>query len=240
MRIKPVLLSLFVAAGTVAGAAHANLITNGNFEQTTNGTNKRLSDGNTTASNLTTLVGWTSSNGNSGGYNFVLNGSTATTSSAALQLRDFTAMTNGGNFFASDPLYGPGYLYQQVNGLTLGASYTLTFDYGMAQQAGFSGANNNDYWLVGFNNDSRTTTPLSSADGSFTGWKSASMTFTATGVSEYLYFLAKGDSPGAPPFMLLDNVSMTSAVPEPSTAALMLGGIGLLGLIARRRWKRQA
>ena len=220
--------------------AHANLIVNGNFEQTTNGTNKQLSNGSSTASNRTTLTGWTSSNGNDGGYNFVLNSSTATSSTSALQLRDFTPMTDGGNFFASDPLYYPGYLFQAVNNLSVGTNYTLTFDYGLAQQATYTGANTNDYWLVGFGNTTQTTNPLSSTDGKFSGWQSASMSFTATGASQYLYFLAKGGSTGAPPFMVLDNVSLTSAVPEPSTAALMLGGIGLLGVLARRRWKRQA
>ena len=34
----------------------------------------------------------------------------------------------GGNFFASDPLYYPGYLFQTISGLTVGKDYTLTFD----------------------------------------------------------------------------------------------------------------
>jgi hypothetical protein len=35
--------------------------------------------------------------------------------------------------------------------------------------------------------------------------------------------------------MLLDNVSMQAAVPEPSTLSLMLGGVGLAAFLARRR-----
>lgn len=41
--------------------------------------------------------------------------------------------------------------------------------------------------------------------------------------------------------MLWDNMSYTiSAVPEPSTYALMLGGLGLVGFMATRRKKQQA
>jgi hypothetical protein len=62
----------------------------------------------------------------------------------------------------------------------------------------------------------------------------------ASAVSARLSFLSGGpaDSYG----MLLDNVVLSagtadipSAVPEPETYALMLGGLGALGLVARRR-----
>jgi len=246
MRIKSVLLSLSVLAALSANLAHANLIVNGGFEQVTNGTNKRLSYTTPTTGDRTTLTGWTSYNGSDGGYNFVLNPSTATTSSSALQLygnNGFTASPTGGNFFASDPLYYPGYLYQSVGGLTVGASYLLTFDYALAQQVNYTGANTNDYWQVGFGNTFLNSNPLSIAQGGFSGWKSATMSFTATSATQFLSFLAKGDAAGAPPFMLLDNVSMdvvTSKVPEPATWSLMLGGLGALVFMARRRRDKQA
>lgn len=247
MRIKSVLLSLSVLAALPAGVAHANLITNGNFEQVSNGGNKQLAAGaSTTATNRTTLTGWNSSNGSDGGYNFVLNGATATTTASVLRLRGdgngYTVSPSGGNIFASDPLYYPGTLSQTVSGLTIGTSYLLTFDYALAQQSGYSGANVNDYWQVSFGNDVLKTTALSIPDGGFSGWKSATMSFTATGVSEVLSFLAKGSSVGAPPFLLLDNVAMDAAsvVPEPSTLSLLLGGVGVAGVLAYRRRRKQA
>jgi len=249
MRIKPVLLSLSAFAAFAAGTAHANLIVNGDFEQTTYGNNKQLAASSAIAAaskgTRSTLVGWNSSNGSDGGYNFVLNAATATTASSALRLKGDSnggiASPNGGNFFASDPLYYPGSLSQTISGLTVGTSYLLTFDYGMAQQSNYYGANSNDFWQVSFGNDVLTTSPLASSDGSFSGWKSATMSFTATGVSEVLSFLAKGNSPGAPPFMLLDSVAMNAAatVPEPSTLSMLLGGVCLAGLLARRRRKNK-
>lgn len=238
MRIKSILLSLSAVAALSAGAAHAstNLVTNGNFDETTNGTNKQLSSSVNNDANRTTLTGWTSSNGNDGGYNFVLDSSTATTKKSAIWLKSsFTASSDGGNFFASDQLYYPGTLSQTITGLTVGGIYTLTFDYALAQQVGFTGANSDNYWQVSLGDSTQNSSALSIANGGFSGWTTATMTFTATSASEVLAFLAKGTSPGAPPFLLLDSVSLTAAVPEPETWGMMLGGIGLIGFIARRR-----
>jgi hypothetical protein len=34
---------------------------------------------------------------------------------------------------------------------------------------------------------------------------------------------------------VLDNVTLTAAVPEPETYAMLLGGLGLMGFMERRR-----
>lgn len=236
MRFKSFLLSLSVAAASCVNAAHAfPLITNGSFEVTTNGTNKQLSSSPNGDANRSTLAGWTSSNGNDGGYNFVLDSGIITTGASAIGLKTYDASSAHGNVFATDALYYPGTLSQTVNGLTVGASYLLTFDYALGQQSGFDGANLNNYWKVGFGDATVDAGMLSIDNGGFSGWKTASLTFTATRASEVLSFLAASNSPGAPPFMLLDNVAMQAAVPEPSTLALMLGGLGLAACRARRR-----
>lgn len=251
MRIKSILLSLSAIAALSAGLAHAstNLVTNGNFESTTNGTNKQLASTAVTAGKDTSLTGWTSSDGNNGGYNFVLDTDIANTKNSAIWLQStnngYTGSPDGSNVFASDAVYHPGTLSQTINGLKVGGTYTLTFDYALAQQTGFKGANTDNFWQVGFGSTIKNSTIKDSSDlsittGGFSGWKSDSLTFTATSASQVLSFLAKGDTPGAPPFLLLDGVSLTAAVPEPSTWAMMLGGLGLLGFMLRRRAGQRA
>jgi hypothetical protein len=241
MRLKSILLSLSATAALYSNVAAAvPLINNGDFELTTNGTNQQLSSSATTAANRTTLTGWTSSNGNDGGYNFVLDSDIITTRASAIALKSYAELTDHGNVFASDAVYYPGILSQVITGLTVGSSYVLDFDYALGQQAGFNGANVDNFWQVGFGSTTQDSSLLSIGSGGFSGWETASMTFTATSASQLLSFLAKGSSPGAPPFMLLDNVSMRSVVPEPSTVGLMLGGVGLVAFLARRRRKAQA
>ncbi|MYM74113.1 PEPxxWA-CTERM sorting domain-containing protein [Duganella sp. FT134W] len=258
MRIKSILLSLSAVAALSAGVANAstNLVTNGDFNQTTNGNNNQV--GYTAGvAGETMLTGWTSYNGNNGGYNFVLNDSQVTTDQSVKWLKSsYTPLTSGGNnFFASDAVYYPGVLSQTVTGLTSGDKYTLSFNYALAQQVGFDGANANNYWKVLFGDavtvqqiqtssipvgtQSKDSAALSIASGGFSGWQTATMTFTAQSASQVLSFLAEGTAPGAPPFLLLDNVSL-AAVPEPTTWGMMLGGMGLLGFMARRRAAKRA
>ncbi|GJJ04236.1 hypothetical protein RugamoR64_47740 [Duganella rhizosphaerae] len=65
------------------------------------------------------------------------------------------------------------------------------------------------------------------------GWESRTYTLTGNGSAMALKFTAIGgdDSLGTS----LDNVSLTTAVPEPETYAMMLAGLGLVGFAARRR-----
>ena len=255
MRIKPFLLTLLAASALSTNAAHANFIKNGNFEETTNGGNKQLAGGkSTTEKDRTTLKHWESGYGEDGRYNFVLNGDIANTDKSAIWLKDkypridgregmsngYKASPTGGNFFASDWMYFPGPLKQQVNGLTVGDKYTLTFDFALAQQVIETGANNNNYWEVGFGGVKQQSELLSIVDSGFSGWKSATMTFTATSASDWLSFMVHGSGAGAPPFMLLDNVALNAEVPEPATLGMLLGGLGLMGFTARRRSRGQA
>jgi len=251
MRIKPFLLTILALSALSTNVAHASFIKNGNFELTTNGGNKQLAGGtSTTRADRTTLENWESGVGNDGRYNFVLNGDIANTGKSAISLRDkypttgesngYSASPTGGNFFASDWMYHPGPLKQQVTGLTEGDKYTLTFDFALAQQVIERGPNNNNYWEVDFAGTKQNSELLSIVDSGFSGWKTATMTFTATSATDWLSFLVHGSGAGAPPFMLLDNVALNAEVPEPATLGMLLGGLGLMGFTARRRRNGQA
>ncbi len=55
-----------------------------------------------------------------------------------------------------------------------------------------------------------------------------------TGAQTLLQFEARND----PSYYYLDNVSVTAAVPEPASIALLLAGVGVVGFSARRRAAR--
>jgi len=68
------------------------------------------------------------------------------------------------------------------------------------------------------------------------GWEQRSFTFVAQGAMSTLQLTgirADGDY-----YIGLDNVSVTAAIPEPQTYAMMLAGLAAVGAAARRRKKQ--
>lgn len=239
MRIKSLLLAFAAAAALSTGAASASteLIVNGGFET---GDYGQINWGGHQ------LSGWTSN-----GYNFLFNGSNVDNGGTSgsygnLQLwgpnngasNGLQASPVGGNFVAADGAFEMAPLQQTVNGLVAGQQYNLTFYWAGAQQSGFDGATT-EQWQVSLGNQTQSTAIKNNVNHGFTGWQKETFTFTASGASEVLSFLAVGTPAGVPPFSLLDGVSMV-AVPEPQTWGMLGLGLGLVGFAARRRKAKAA
>jgi len=216
-------------------SANADFITNGNFEQVLSGDPSTGKLG-----SATNLVGWTTN-----GYNFLFNGSTASTSGASgLTLwgggvgggATLGPSPAGNNFIGADGAYQVGAINQTITGLTAGTNYTVSFYWGGAQQNGFTGTTT-EQWLVSLGAQTLSTNVLTDASHGFTGWQQTFLTFQATGSSEVLSFLAAGTPDGEPPFSLLDGVSM-NAVPEPASMSLLGAGLAALGFVRRRKQKQ--
>jgi hypothetical protein len=229
---------------TFVTSAHAlNLITNGSFEQTTNGANLQFDD-------LTQLTGWSSpATGAGDAYNFVFSPGAADTTGANGEYGNIqlwgpnngsanglpATSPDGGNYVAADGAFQVGAISQTIDNLNIGDTYTLTFYFAGAQQSGFHGATT-EGWQVFFGGQEQDTPILNNLDQGFTGWQSQTFTYTATATSEVLSFLAVGTPDGEPPFSLLDGVSLTDT-PEPGSWGLMLGGL-MVGLGVLRFKKR--
>jgi hypothetical protein len=206
-----------------APVAATNLVVNGSFEETTATGKDYFQD---------KVNGWT------GGANltFIAAPGTADDGSYLSVYGPFpTTSPDGGNFILADgdPAYS-GAFSQLISGLTIGASYTLDFYVAAGQQLDFTGPTT-EWWKVTFGDETQLSTVYSLPEGGVGPWQKQSMQFTATATSQLLTFLAEGTPSGAPPISFLDGVSLTAAVPEPATWAMMIAGFGLIGASMRRR-----
>ena len=240
---------------TTGAQAAPNLVQNGGFEMNT--LPAPLNPANASGAEIDSnwhytgdLTGWSTTGTNT--YNILFFGNVANATSINADTR-FTAdepqhlnsnfdslSPNGGSFVGldGDPIAN-GPLEQTIGGLTVGDKYELSFFWAgteLSNRTGFTSIQ-----LTGsLGGDPFATTPYPNSNGagtpgSFSGWLPVNLTFTANSTSELLSFLAVGTpANNLPPFALLDGVSLT-AVPEPSTWAMMLVGFGGLGYAAFRR-----
>ncbi len=237
-----------LALGQAAEATSVNLVTNGNFDQTTFTNSSQFGTGYGGQG----VTGWTGG----GGYQLFFFAGTAATNSAASQYD--TGYNNGSEKFYSLPnpataglgnvgngnvvgldgdpgVGGGGTISQTLTGLTVGTNYLVTFDWATGQLQSRSGATT-DKVAVTLGGQSFTTAVVSDASGGSTPWLQQSFLYKATSATETLSFLAEGTPTGLPPMVALDGVSMVAA-PEPSSIALLGAGLCLIGFAYRRRRK---
>jgi hypothetical protein len=231
--------SAALAALMLGDPAAANSFTNGNFAM--NGSPGQLGYN-------TTITGWYTLPPDSS-YLFLFQSGTADTTGSNGEYGNLQLWgTNNGGLNVIPPPPGGGSYFvgedgdfqtapldQDITGLTIGKTYTVSFDYAFAQQVGFNGDTLQN-WCVDLGSSAEQCTPT---DGNpshgFTGWFDDSFSFVATSSDETLSFLAYGNLP-VPPFALLADVTFTpDSVPEPAPWTILAAGLGGLIFLARRR-----
>ena len=247
---------LLAASGSLAWSA--NLVTNGDFEQ--NGGLGQID----VSPAISYATGWSTGTPTDATYafNFIVNanadslgfpsvfspgagtniyvwGPNTPPAKGGPQNNGFTGSPNGGYFLGMDGGYATAAMSQQINGLTQGTEYTLSFEYAFGQFTDQSGATSQSI-TFNFGGSSGSTPTYNVPQRGFSGWNTFSQNFFASNNSQLLSFLAVGPY-GLPPFAFLDNVSLVevtgppppSGVPEPAT--LTLAALGACAVVGRYR-----
>ncbi|MEN9437824.1 MAG: hypothetical protein RIR09_2479 [Pseudomonadota bacterium] len=190
------------AMAVAAFGAHANLVTNGSFED-----NLQAAGTWNIYSNLT---GWTGISN--------------------IELRNNVAGTaqDGVNFVELDTTQNMS-MKQTITGSGL---YELSFWYSARPNVA-AGDN-----ILGFSFGSLSGQVLQTTAGTNANvWQQYTGLVNLSGPTDLIFSaLGTSNSYGGS----LDNITVTAAVPEPETYALLLAGLGLVGTIVRRRKAQQA
>ena len=194
-----------------AGAAHANLLTNGSFEDGTfsppSNDTVSLSAGSTTMTGWTVVVDSLSWIGPANPFRLV--------AQDGVKFLDLT------DYRDSLPYSG----VTQTVGTTPGATYALSFYLGGSDEYGRP---------VAITASAGSTTQLFT--GTVTGvstWQPFTLSFVATGATTAITLAGTVGQQN----IGLDNVDLiqTAAVPEPQSVLLMFAGLTTVGAVARRR-----
>jgi hypothetical protein len=222
--------ALFLASSTVgAPAAAANLLTNGSFENpvlSTLSTNIAFYTNGNTA-----ITGWTVDMrpGSTSSYvqltnNYQFGGLNA---SDGIQYLDLTGITGRGAGVLSNAVATSSSL-----------DYVVSFDVGALFYTGSYGTATVDLLINGALAGSFTTQPPSTTGFN---WQRYSYAFSGSGSPVRIGLYASFSQASSDLGVGLDNVVLEGrdrqgpAVPEPSTWAMMIGGLALAGMALRRR-----
>ena len=262
MRLSSLCAATLLAVGAM-GIAHAtpNLITNGDFSQSTHTTPWQFgansgggtilgSGGGSCTYGGNFITGWQGNNGFEIWYPSAAAASTVNpcTRYGETQLLSPIAAppagAGSGSFVGMDGISSPvphASISQTVNGLTPGARYIVTFYWGSTQLINRTGPTT-EQLTVSLGGQSFNTVVNSIDTHGWSGWAQNSFTFMPSSASEILSFLSVGTPNSLPPFAVLTGVSMTRSVPEPPVLAMFglgLFGLGLVTVFARRREMRR-
>jgi hypothetical protein len=215
-------MMMLAFALTLTVGAHANLVTNGSFENTNNTFVPDANHVDILNSGSTLIPGWTTTN--SVPLAWLQNGNPYGISAQDGQC--FLDLTG----YADSGTYGG---VTQSFATTPGTNYTVTFElgYGGASRA-FSGPVSVRASAAG----SSQTFTSASGDPNPALWNLETFNFTATSGTTQLSLVGVSTAGGE--YIGLDNVnvqlSATASIPEPGTWGLLVCGIALLGCAKRR------
>lgn len=198
-------LAALVLAIALPSQASENLVVNGSFEANAVGNGSWI--------NLSSIEGWTVLPGQGSGFE-IRNNAVG---------RAF----DGNNFIELDT-NGNSHIGQSFANLVAGASYSLSFAYSPRVQQSAATNGIEVFW-----NGQQLGGTLTGQGGSEHAWVVQGFQLTALAGLNQLSFRAVGlsDSLGGS----LDGVRLVSNVPEPTSYALMIGGLMALALLKRRR-----
>lgn len=159
------------------------------------------------------------------------------------------SVDGSGWYIASDgdPLFS-GSIKQELTGLTSGTIYDVTFSQAAGQfdcylegstcTDGTYNANTTNWWEVTFGTETQSSqTIFKQANAAVSDWQQQVLSFTASGPTAILEFMANGTPGNQPPVALLSGVSVTPQgtpptppdPPTPPSPSAVPGPVGLLG-----------